>query len=227
MSCMNGAVKHTLGAWLDGTVLLDVEAFAQLTDDAAIFLIHKHNSTAGLGAAATLYVALTSVIVSRVVWRQFLASRFTSFGFIRLAGSLLLGRRSSFEERGALRKNGLKRIEVFLNARAAIGRRELNACECSAVSAEVPSRDQVAAGRLVIDLGRCRQRKVELRGQMQVQVEVFFSGTDTRRIGKSRRCWHHQQGQRLGSGRGERLFVSIGDVVGIDAVDRVEKLWIL
>ena len=62
-----------------------------------------------------------------------------------------------------MRQNRLKRIYVFLKTRAASHGGELEAREGAAVGTEIPSRDEVASRRLVVDLGGRRQRDVELR----------------------------------------------------------------
>ena len=83
----------------------------------------------------------------------------------------------------------------------------------------------------MVYLGCCRQRKVELGREMKMEVEVLFWCRRLRfgggKSSKWRGCWYHQEGQGLGAGGGKAIFLAIFDVVSIDAVDGIKKLWVL
>jgi hypothetical protein len=83
---------------------------------------------------------------------------------------------STLKEGGALCQNRLESVNVLLCDRVGSlsKRRELNPCEGTAVGTHVPSWDQVAVGRLVVDLGGRREGEIELWRQVQVEVKVFF-----------------------------------------------------
>lgn len=126
------------------------------------------------GAVAALCICLSGFVVSRVVSRECLVrgrARLgpVSAGWWRVA--LLPGRergRRSFQKSGALRQNGLEGVDIILNALAAVQPGKLDSRKCAAVRAEVPPRNQVARGRLVVDLSRGWQGQVQLGREVEV-----------------------------------------------------------
>lgn len=114
---------------------------------------------------APLGVSLPRGVVGRIIRRKLLARGLHSLG----RRTAYLGgprRRGALQESGALREDGLKCVDIFLETRPAPGTRELDAREGAAVGAQVPSRNEVARGGLVVDLGRRRQGEVELRREV-------------------------------------------------------------
>lgn len=150
-------------------------------------------------------ISLALVKVGWIVGGRVVSSSFSCFGSGSVGGPALFWRRSwsrrSFEKRGTLRENRLKGIDILLDVGSAADDGELEASKCAIAGAEIPSRNQVAAGRLVVDLGRRRHGKIELRRQMQVEVEVLLSvsipTSSACRVCEARRRRHHQQRQCL------------------------------
>ena len=139
---------------------MDHGTLSQLTDDATVLLVDQDD----LAIVAAAYVTLAWSVVLGVVCLD-----------VTLA-LLVLGSLRTLEEGCALRQDSLEGVDVLLRdrSRALANWRELNACEGAALWAQVPSRYQVAARRLVVDLRRRGEWEVELRRQVQVEVEVFF-----------------------------------------------------
>lgn len=223
----------TLGPRLQLAVLLDLKVVGQLANHAAVFLVHQHNLAAlaaAHGAVAPPRVRLAGHVVGGVVRRQVLRDLALARRRGRALFAARLGRRGALEEGGALRQDGLKRVDVLLDALAALDAGELDARESAAVRAQVPARDEVAARRLVVDLRGGGQREVQLGRQVQVQVKVLLGvgavGVEGR-VGKGGRGRHHEQRQRLRAGGRQRLLLAVGDVVGRDVLDGVEELWVL
>lgn len=46
-------------------------------------------------------------------------------------------------------------------------------------------------------------------------------------VGEARGGWNHQEGEGLPAGGSQRLFLTISDMIGIDALDCVQQLGIL
>ncbi len=113
-------------------------------------------------------------------------------------------------------KDGLEGVDILLDPLAASDGGELEAREGAAPATEVPARDEVARRRLVVYLSGRRERKVELGGEVEVEVEVFFRVScrvGLRWIGEDRAGRYHQQGQRLRATRREALLSAVGDMV--------------
>jgi hypothetical protein len=124
---------------------------------------------------APLDISFSGVIISRVVSRELLASCFARLGLGLLGGSWGLRRGCSFKESGALGKDGLESIDIFLNTRPGVCGGEFDPGESAAIGAEIPARNQIARRWLVVDLGRSGKREVKLRRQVKVQVEVLLA----------------------------------------------------
>lgn len=166
---------------------MDHGTLSQLTDDATILLVDQND----LAIVAAAYVTLAWSVVLGVVCLD-----------VTLA-LLVLRSLRTLEEGCALRQDSLEGVDVLLRdrSRALANWRELNACEGAALWAQVPSRYQVAARRLVVDLRRRGEWEVELRRQVQVEVEVFFRrfvlAARVAEICKGRVGRDHQQRERL------------------------------
>lgn len=220
--------NHTLGTGTNTTVLDNLEAVAQLTNNATILLVDQYNSAADMRAGAALDVCFPRLEASWVVGRRRVAGRFSRLGLGSL-GARGPRRRRALEESGALRQNRLKGIDVLLDPRATVGGGELEARKGAAARAKVPPGDQVAAGRLVVDLRRRGHGEVELGREVQVQVKILLAvaARDARRVGEARRGRDHEERERLRARGREGLLVAIGNVVGLDAIYGVEELRIL
>lgn len=198
-------MRFTFGSRCHSTILDDIEAAAKLAHDAAILLINQDDPSGQVRAMTASDICLALVKVGWVVGRRFISSSFSCLGSSSIGRSALLWRRSwsrrSFEEGGTLCKNRLKGIDVLLDVGSAADDGELEASECAIAGAEIPSWNQVAAGRLVVDLSRRRHGKIELRRQMQMEVEVLLavsiSTSSACRVCEARRRRHHQQRQGL------------------------------
>lgn len=188
---------------------------------------------------AALGITLTGLEVARIVRRELLVRGRRRLRPRRVpwrrAARDLFGprhrRRGPLQECGALCQDSLESVDVVLHALAAVWSRELDSGKGAAVRAEVPARDQVARGRLVVDLGGRGEGQVKLGREVKVQVEVFLGRSRLRgdggAVGEGRRGWDHQQGECLAPGRGERLLLAIGEMISGDAVDGVQQLWVL
>jgi hypothetical protein len=205
----------TLGALLQPWILNDLGALGKLAHHAAILLVHEHHLAVGLFARPC--VGFARRVVLRVVLLQ------------AALALVVLRRLRALEEGGALRQDGFKGVYVLLRHRA--GRLancgELYPRESTALGAQVPSRDEVAARRLVVDLCGRREREIKLRREVEVQVEVFFGRlvlpACVAEVCKGRVCGHHQQRERLRPRGCERRLLALLDVVGLDAANGVEK----
>jgi hypothetical protein len=124
---------------------------------------------------AALDISFSGVVVSWVVSGELLAGCFARLGLGLLGGPWRLRRSCSFKESSALGEDGLESIDIFLNTRPGVGGREFDPGESAAIGAEIPARNQIARRWLVVDLGRSGKRKVELRRQVKVQVEVLLA----------------------------------------------------
>src|SRR5690242_533295 len=62
----------TLGPRLEGTILHDLKAFAQLANDAAILFIDQYNLSTRVGASASLCICLARLEITRIVRRELL-----------------------------------------------------------------------------------------------------------------------------------------------------------
>lgn len=236
---------HTFGTVLQAATLYDVVSISQLPDHTAIFLVHQDNLASLVRTCAALGVALARLVVRRVVRRQFLSRCGLQFRRGRLGGTagntlrlrfcLLLApsrlwRLCSLQEGGTLSQYRLEGIDILLDAFSAADSRKLYASECAAARAYIPPRNEVAGWRLMVYLGCCRQREVQLGGEVEMEVEVFLGGAcgvNMGRIGEYRTGGHHQQREGLRPARRERLLLAIGDVVRRHAFDGIEQLGIL
>jgi hypothetical protein len=169
-------------------------------------------------------VCLARLKVSGVVGRERISRRFRRLCRAALLALALPPLRSlsdrgwwrSLQERGALREDCFKRVYVFLDPLSALDRGKLDPGECATVRTEVPAGDQVAGGRLVVDLRRGGERQVQLGREVEMEVEILLRRCAIdidRGVGEGRGRWHHQQGQGLRPGGREGLFFAIGDVV--------------
>jgi len=125
----------------------------QFADNAAIVLVDENN----LAVSRTLDIVVftTGSVVPGVVLFQ------------RTRG---LWWSSTLKESSTLCEDGLECVVV-------LGRDVLVECDASkdtAVGTQVPARDQVRVGRLVVDLGGGRHGQIQLGREVQVQVEVVF-----------------------------------------------------
>jgi hypothetical protein len=112
---------------------------------------------------AALHIALSRIVVSRIISWELLISRFACFGLSFLGGPRWLRRRCSFEECSALCENSFESVNIFLNTWSRVGGREFDAGKGTTVGTKIPARDQITCRRLMVDLGRSRQREIELR----------------------------------------------------------------
>jgi hypothetical protein len=205
MAMTGKEVRFTFGPRCNSTVLDNIEAAAKLAHDAAILLINQDDPSGQVRAMTAPDISLALVKVGWVIWGRLVSSSFSCLGSSSIGGSALLWRRSwsrcSLEEGGTLCENRFKGIDVLLDVGSAADDGELEASECAVAGAEIPSRNQVAAGGLVVDLSRRRHGKIELRRQMQVEVEVLLSvsipTSSACRVCEARRRRHHQQRQGL------------------------------
>lgn len=105
---------------------------------------------------------------------------------------MLLGyrRRRPLKERSALRQNRLKGIHIILRhlPRPSSDSRKLYADERARIRAKIPAGNQVAGRRLVVDLSRRGKSEVELRREVQMEVEVFLCWPISLRSGTR---WDH------------------------------------
>jgi len=193
---------------------VDLGPTSQLAHYAAIFLVDQDDLTS---LACAVNVTLAGPVLLWVI------------SLDAGGGLVVLGRLRTLQKGGALRQDGLERVDVFLRHRrgALANGWKLNPGEGAALGPQVPAWDQVAARRLVVDLGRCREREIELRREVEVQIEVFFGrlvlAAGVAEVGERRTGGDHQQRQRLRArGRERRLFALL-DVEGLDASHRVEQ----
>jgi hypothetical protein len=130
---------------VQGRVFDNVSITSQLANDAAVVLVDENDLA--VCRALDIVIFTTGSIVSWVVLFQ-------------RARGLWWG--STLKEGGALCQDGLESIVV-------LGRDVLvkgDASEDAAVSTQVPARDQVRVGRLVVDLGGSWHGQIQLRGQV-------------------------------------------------------------
>lgn len=190
-----------------------VEALAELTHHRPVLFIHKNDVTVSAASNARAYIAFAWGIIGWIV-ALFIAA----------------GWACAFQECRTLRKNGLKGIDIFLRHSVRTGPNlgEFNAGERSW---QIKAWYEVAAWWLMIYLNGRGQRDVELRREVQVQVEVFFGcragRLGRRQVGEGGGRGHHQQGQCLRSRMTERRLLAILYVVGIDVAYAVEQLWVI
>lgn len=179
-------------------------------------------------AGAALDICLACFEASWIVRRGGLASSLPRLGFGRLGARGSWGR-GALEKSGALSQNSLKGIDVLLDTGATVGGGELEARESTAAGAEVPAGDQIAAGRLVIDLRRCGHGEVEFGRQVKVQIKVLLAipAREARGIGEARRGRDHEEGECLRARWCEGLLVAIGNVICFDTTYGVEQLRVL
>jgi hypothetical protein len=170
-----GLLVHTFGTRLNLAIFHHLVAVGQLSQNTAIFLVNENDSTSTVCALAALGIALPRSVVSWVVSGELLPSSFACLGLCLLGGSWWVRRSGAFEECSALGENSLESVDIFLNTRSRVGRREFDAGKGTAVRAKVPTRNQVACRWLVVDLGRGRKRQIKLGRKMQVKVEVLFA----------------------------------------------------
>ena len=94
----------------------------------------------------------------------------TITGWVVLALDVAFGpwRMRTLQERCTLSQNCLKGVNVFLVHLSGSGTnaRKLDPGERATVGAEIPTRDQIAARRLMIDLSGRWERQVQLRWEM-------------------------------------------------------------
>ncbi len=83
----------------------------------------------------------------------------------------------------------------------------------------------------MVDLSGRGEREVELRRQMEVEVEVLLRslvlGIHIGEVCEWRGSWDHKEGHGLGTRWIEGGFLAILDMVGLDVVDGVEELGIV
>jgi hypothetical protein len=198
-------LRLTFVAWCQQRVLEDLGVLGDLADDAAVLLVHENHLPVPDPARAH-GVRLSRLELGRVVLGR---------GFLRGGGAL--------HERGALREDGLERVDVLLLRAAAQGR-ELDARvrRDAALRLRVP--DQVAARSLGVDSRRGHQGEVDLRREVQVQIAVVFGRPGA---GLARRHGDHEQRHGLRTGRREIGLLAILYVVRLDLLDGIEKVWIV
>ena len=156
--------RLTLGAGLYVFPLNDVEIVVQLSYHTAIFLVHQHDVPAGMFAAtSTSYITLTRRILLRVV------------GLVLLCVARCTG---SLQKCRTLSEDGLKRIDIFLTdaIRSGPNLGKFDTGEGARLRTQIPTRYEVAARWLVVDLCGCWERDVEFGREVEMKVEVFFGG---------------------------------------------------
>ncbi len=205
---------HTLGSRLQPRVFHHIGAFRELSDDAAIVLIDQND------LSRSEFPGSGGISFARSVVRRIVSSL---FALARAGGC------RAFEKSGTLSQDRLERVHILLrNVPLAFAkRRKLDSGESTRVGTEIPSWNEVAAGRLMVYLRRCGERQVQLRRQMKVKIEVLFGHfvlrSHGRQVRERRRGRDHQQRQRLRAGRGEGRLVAVLHMVGFDAGDCVEQ----
>jgi len=248
---------------------VNIEAIAQLPHHAPVLLVHKHDLAMplrhllarrallthrpallahkpaatpshppNLAPGISAHVPLALPHLGRIVLLRAVPAVVERLALLPARHGRLL------HEGGALRQDGLERVDVVLADRRA-GRGcampadggELDAREGAGLGPQVPARDDVAAGRLVEDLRRRRQRDVQLRRQVQVQVEVLLRRARPLLAALQlalelagllrRRGRDEQQGEHLRPAGCERCLFAVFDVVGVDAWDGEEEAWVV
>ena len=139
--------RRTFRPGFHGAVFDYVEAFAELTDDAAILFVDQDNLPAMMRTGATHNISLAWFHLRRIIgWRLVSRKRLLAR---RKSG---LGGLSAFQEGSTLCNDCLECIDIILYMFAIFNGRKLYPCERATVWAQIPSWYQVALGRLVVDL---------------------------------------------------------------------------
>lgn len=217
----------TFRSRLHSAIFNDLIGFAQFADYASILFINEDDSSARMGATTSLSVRLSGGIICGIVRRQLFSGGFP--GLLRASCRSLGGlrRRGALEKGRALSEDGLKSVNILLKTASTTGTWELDASKGATVRAQIPTRNQVTGGRLMIDLSGCWEGEIQLGREMKVEIEIIFDSADLSCVCKWGGCRHHEKRESLGTRRGQGFLLAIGDVVGLDALDSVEELWIL